>query len=282
MSGPIANTFMIGAQKSGTTYLASLLAQHADICVSDPKEPQFFGKEFDRGFEFYSRCFARPDAKIRLDASTTYTFLRPRHLLDEDGAPGYTENIPQRIKDHSPNAKFIYIMRDPVKRMMSMIRHGARNDERSRGGTVTLQAAVERNPMALLISKYADQIERYLEVWDKSDFLFLRFEDLKDNPQEVTSQVLDFLELSPLTLSLDAAKEDQHGAYRYTTAGRVLNQLGGAKSLARKALPAPLHRWIKSSIATAPSDLTFTEIDVVAPLLDDDRQRVFELTGLRI
>ena len=61
---------MIGAQKSGTTYLASLLGQSRDVCVSDPKEPQFFSTHFEDGFATYSKCFADPAAKIRLDAST--------------------------------------------------------------------------------------------------------------------------------------------------------------------------------------------------------------------
>lgn len=34
--------YLIGAQKSGTTTLAYLLAQHPDICLSEPKETHFF------------------------------------------------------------------------------------------------------------------------------------------------------------------------------------------------------------------------------------------------
>ena len=34
---PIANTFLIGAQKSGTTYLAALLDQNPHVCVIGPE-----------------------------------------------------------------------------------------------------------------------------------------------------------------------------------------------------------------------------------------------------
>ena len=38
-SVPNVGAFLLGAPKSGTTWLASALEQHPEICVSDPKEP---------------------------------------------------------------------------------------------------------------------------------------------------------------------------------------------------------------------------------------------------
>ena len=36
---PEVGAFLLGAPKCGTTWLAEVLAQHPEICVSDPKEP---------------------------------------------------------------------------------------------------------------------------------------------------------------------------------------------------------------------------------------------------
>jgi hypothetical protein len=42
MSPPRPNLFLIGAMKSGTTYLCDLLAAHPEIFMSSPKEPCHF------------------------------------------------------------------------------------------------------------------------------------------------------------------------------------------------------------------------------------------------
>ena len=36
------NVFLIGAMKSGTTYLSDLLGWHSQVFVSEPKEPSYF------------------------------------------------------------------------------------------------------------------------------------------------------------------------------------------------------------------------------------------------
>jgi hypothetical protein len=55
----VANTYLIGAQKAGTTYLAALLDQRPDVCVSDPKEPQFFTTGFRRRLRNLCAVFLR-------------------------------------------------------------------------------------------------------------------------------------------------------------------------------------------------------------------------------
>lgn len=277
-----ANVFLIGAQKSGTTYLASLLDAHPDVCVSDPKEPQFFSSCFDQGFDFYAECFATPDAPVRLDASTTYTFLRPRHALGLADAPGLMDPVPERISDACPDARFIYIMRDPIKRMMSAVRHQMRNDPDPAGQSVSLLKAVEANPMLLLVSRYADQIDRYLDVFDPSRFLFLDFEALKSAPEIAVAQTCTFMGISTDQIDLSAQAGEKHAAYRYTPFGRMMQEMEGTKNLLRRAVPKKMKDWAKASLLTAPIDVTFTDTEEVAQMLADDRARLPALTGLTI
>ena len=64
-----ANTFLIGAQRSGTTNLAHLLGFHPRIALSEPKEPVFFTRNWDRGFGWYEERFTNRERPITLDAS---------------------------------------------------------------------------------------------------------------------------------------------------------------------------------------------------------------------
>jgi len=52
---PDVGAFLLGAPKSGTTWLASALEQHPGICVSNPKEPNEVATHkgtFDRDMDF--------------------------------------------------------------------------------------------------------------------------------------------------------------------------------------------------------------------------------------
>lgn len=288
MADPVrfsANAFLIGAQKSGTTWLASLLEQSPDICVSAPKEPQFFTRQFDRGEAFYRSCFARPDAPVRLDASTTYSFLRPAHAMQVPDAPGLLDPVPQRIAEWSPEARFIYVLRDPVGRAASAYRHMMRMQPAPQG-PVSLLDCLREQPMLDLVSRYADQIERYFEVFPRERFLFLDFRDLTDHPGPTVRRICDFLGAAQPDLQLAAAEEARHGAYRMTSAGRALHRLRQAMpavaSLVRQGLPVPVERFLTQRIARAPAEIVLTHQAEAAALFRADLDRVEALTGLRL
>ena len=280
-----ANTFLIGAQKSGTTYLASLLGQSAAVCVSNPKEPQFFSSHFDCGAGFYERCFSDKTAPIRLDASTTYSFLRPRHAIEIVDAPGLLVPVPQRIKEHAPDARFIYIMRDPVQRAASAYRHNARFHPVP-GISLSLIECMRADPMLELVSRYSYQIERYFEVFPPDRFLFLKFDDLAQDPMAVVQKTCAFLDIPVTGISINSSASKKHGAYHVTIAGKVAqwaaNAFPGTIRALKATMPASLKSTIVDRVIKRPSDISFYDEDAAADLFRSDRERVFELTGLRI
>ena len=111
----IPNLFIVGAMKSGTSSLHNYLATHPEIYMSEFKEPQYFadlGKDISRNQfpteEAYLSLFKNAgNAKIIGESSTNYSKI-----------PEFT-GVPQRIKAFSPEAKIIYIMRDPIERALS-------------------------------------------------------------------------------------------------------------------------------------------------------------------
>lgn len=284
MSFP-ANTFLIGAQKCGTTYLASLLDQSRDVCVSDPKEPHYLSHRFDRGPAYYEGCFANPEAPVRLDASTTYTVLRPRRDMDVTDAPGILDPVPERIAECAPGARLIYIMRDPVKRAGSAYKHLLRKDAPPQGA-VSLVQCLEENPMLALTGRYADQIERYLEVFALSDFLFLDFADLIREPAAVVQKTCDFLGISAEGIAPERTGTEKNSAYQTTAAGQLLKKsarvLPGIRRAGRAVLPRGAQKLLIDNVLRKPSEVRFTDEAEAAALFAEDRARVFELTGMRI
>jgi len=109
------NLFVIGAQKCGTTSLVHLLKNHPEVATMTIKEGQFFTAWKDKYPEmtpedFYASRFKK-EAKVMIDASTSYSFY------------GNGEKAVQRIMDYNPQAKFIYIVREPIERTISHYQH---------------------------------------------------------------------------------------------------------------------------------------------------------------
>jgi len=104
------NFFIIGAPKCGTTSLAMWLSEHPNVFVTDPKEPEFFNKDFvppfKGGLKRYEALYnrVRPEHLAVGEASTSY--LRARSAVDE-------------ILKYSPEARFIVGLRNPVEMAIS-------------------------------------------------------------------------------------------------------------------------------------------------------------------
>ena len=103
MAGLLPNTFIIGAAKCGTTSLWLYLDAHPEIAFSANKEPAFFVRPHYRDELGLVRGLFRP-APVRGEASTVYT----THPVNS--------GVPERIRSLVPDAKLIYMVRDPVDR----------------------------------------------------------------------------------------------------------------------------------------------------------------------
>lgn len=277
------NTFLIGAQKSGTTYLASRLDQSPDVSVCEPKEPQFFTTGFETDRAVYEKSFANQAAKITLDASTTYTFLRPKHALDIEGAPGLLQPVPERIRAESPDAKFIYVMRDPVARAISAFKHNVRSLTRPPEGEVSLIEAFEKDPMLELVGRYGDQIERYFESFARETFLFLRFEDLISDPETAIRSCADFLGIDPGPVLAKEEAGDTHAAHSLSGAGRLLARAPGLKEGVRRMMPKGLRGALAERLLQRPApELSFPDKAEAADRFAADREKVRLLTGIEV
>lgn len=280
------NAYLIGAQKAGTTFLAARLDQSPDICVSDPKEPQYLTSQYHRGADWYASCFSAPNAPVLLDASTTYSFLRPCRFLDVLNAPGLLAPVPERMAALNPDAHLIYVLRDPVARAVSVYKHQQRY-KAAPAGEIYLPDVLDADPMIELVGRYADQIERYLEVFDIDRFLFIDFADLISKPDAVVARAANFLGVSPPEL-LPATDEDssRHKAHQVTRLGQLRRQLQtyvpGLEHGLRRILPQTIQKRFIEPLLKRDISLTLTGYGEAAERFSEDRRRVKELTGITI
>ena len=169
---------IIGAMKCGTSTLAKILDQHPDISVARGKEPHYFAfGDWKANLGAYHALFD-PAKKIWCDASTSYTCY-----------PEFNLQIWRDIFEYSPHVKFIYLVRDPVDRVLSNYMHLY-----ERGYTnYSLKEALVKVPSILTRGRYYTQIVPYIESFGRDAILILDFDDLKDHPKELVEQVCNFL-----------------------------------------------------------------------------------------
>lgn len=181
--------FVIGAMKSGSTTLASHLANCKHLYVSAPKEPQFFsGGRFGRlGQDAYLQLFsAAPDTALCCDASTCYSRY-----------PHYGE-VPSRLARHCPNARLIYLLRDPADRVYSHYLHNMRRRWLEyRLPPKSFASEWQTNAEYLDTSRYMYQLQRYLEHFSSDQVFLCTTRELEVDPSSLVDRICEFLGTPP-------------------------------------------------------------------------------------
>ncbi len=177
---------IIGAMKCGTTSIFKNLAQHAQIYGHPAKEINFFSEKYHLGMEWYSAKFKQ--GFINGESSPNYT-KRDEHI-----------DTAKLIYDCNPNMKLIYVVRDPIKRVVSHLHHDLYRD-RLRSSQVSSVLQADNKYMST--SKYAYQIEPYLQYFNLENILFVQFEDYLDNPQGVMNNICSFLGVSKYSFNFE-------------------------------------------------------------------------------
>jgi len=165
--------------KCATSTLHEQLARRQRFFMSEPKEPNFFNLEFhNRELADYQRLFAgaRED-QIVGESSTHYTKL-----------PTYQGTV-DRIHQHTPCARFVYLMRDPIERMVSHYVHQWTEGQVDR----SISDAVTSLPEYVAYSSYARQLEPYVERFGTDHILCVFFEHLVEDGEAELERVSRFL-----------------------------------------------------------------------------------------
>ncbi|MEO6867300.1 MAG: sulfotransferase [Gaiellales bacterium] len=193
---------IIGQPKSGTTALAAFLAQHPRVCVSVPKETARFATDLQRASdEFHGavRYF-----KVRDDATYAAAFAHctPGQLRgDASTAYLHSREAAANVHAANPDARLVVLLREPVSYMHSLHMqycNETTEDEPSFERALELEAeriagrsipSRVRVPSFVLYrerARYAPQLERWYEHFDREQVLVLLAEEFqRDNAGHV-------------------------------------------------------------------------------------------------
>ena len=199
---------IVGAQKGGTTALHSFLSKHQKVCMSNPKETDFFSTEAN-----WSKS---------VDYKTYHRFYTPslKSKIYGEASPGYMlnyKNVAPRIKKYNPNAKLIFILKNPIERAYSQYKMHVKRDGLDISFSEALDIAFcdEEKEMIifneesglssdtiktyLLFGHYIEQIEGFKKLFEDKQMMFLLTEELYTDHQNTMNKVCNFLDIPNFT-----------------------------------------------------------------------------------
>jgi len=187
-----------GTTKSATTSLFNWLKYHPEVCASSIKETRFFlDKEypvpskfrFEDGLEKYNTFFRHcDDLKIRFEATPDYL---------------YSESTPFKIKDSLPDVGFIFILREPVSRLISWYRFSKqwnfipKNTSFEEYIKLNMHDGFKPQHLrALEQGKYSLYLKRYLDLFGKERVFIAFFEEISKNSFSIMKEICLFSGIS--------------------------------------------------------------------------------------
>lgn len=187
----LPNFLGIGSERCASTWIHSVLSKHPQLYLPERKEFNFWSGEITKeNLENYTKYFEDEKVKDCLlgEISPTYAAM-------------YSEEV-ALLKELIPDLKVIFIIRNPVDRLISSI---------TRQWTffyIDKGASTNRNIFSILrcvdkgLSRRLTDYLRTYQIWSEhlgKDHIFLeKFDNISSNPQGVIIKILDFLDVQPI------------------------------------------------------------------------------------
>ena len=280
---PLVGSFLLGAPKCGTSWLADVLSQHPEICISNPKEPNIIAT--------HKGTFIRDDSS--LDLSGYGEFFRSEGVKVDCSVHAFScPKAPSRIKKIWPDAKFIVSLRDPVERAVSQWNHALDyGDDKKAGVDWSEFSTAWEDPRLRCDSLYGESLKNWLAFFPIDSFLIIETKVMRNLPHGVLKEVCNHIGVSEYSFDLGLVKDHNLASQRRTintigrfvkNSARILPQ-GLREMIARKLQNRGINIYRTKFFSTRTSGsrvITDSERELVRQSLVEDQYLLEELTGL--
>lgn len=193
------NFFILGAPKCGTTALASYLAEHPEVFMTDPKEPHHYNTDHRHGSyknrKAYLSLFAQAGNKHKAVGEASVWYL-------------YSQDAVRNILSDYPDAKFIVMLRNPVEMAPSLYRQKVFSahetaksfekawhlqETRRKGKEIPYFCTEPRHLLYKEACSLGNQCKRLLAQVDKDRVFTIIHDDFKSSPDRIWRDTLEFL-----------------------------------------------------------------------------------------
>ena len=287
----VPNFFIAGAPKAGTTSLYHWLAAHPQVYMSSIKEPSYFSLEArPENFapEYQERMLQQmSDVQSSLRSGTGQSlrhgvvgewedYLRLFVAAANKIAVGeasvvylWSKTAAQRIAERLPHSRILLILRDPAERAFSQYLHYVSFGQVSTSFRQHILASLNPGDKFGLYSPflemglYAEQLQRYLDVFPREQFRIWLYEDTVAEPEVFHRQVMEFLTIDSSFVP-DVSKRHNELLVPKLLGITQAMRRSGLWGRLRSTMPAPLRPLLRKvayrqrrSVHLAPEDRRF-------------------------
>ena len=157
----LPNLLIIGAAKAGTTSLHAYLALHPQVFMSRHKELQFFNRDDWRDRVAWYRDQFPTTLPVRGESSPGYS-MHP-----------WFPSVPERASELVPDARIVYLVRDPVERLVAQYVENYALHLEQRSLAEALRDFDSPSNRVVMGSRYAYQVDRWREHFPDRRILVL-------------------------------------------------------------------------------------------------------------
>lgn len=253
-------TFVVlGTAKAGTSSLYRYLVQHPQIYMAPQTELNFFAHEGETARQFRGPGDAEALAHYMVGSIEAYRAqfegVRGERAVGEVSTHDlYDARAPERLKRFAPDAQLIAVLRNPVDRAFSAFKHLLRD---GRETTTDFARALALEPQRIeagwellwhyaAMGHYGAQVQRYVELFDREQLRFYRYEEYEANTLAVVQDMYHFVGVEGTFVPDTSVRINVSGAVpRSLRLHGFLQQRNAAKSGLRMVLPPAARRWAK-------------------------------------
>lgn len=273
MEYPLPNFLIIGAMKSGTSSLYDDLKISEAFDLPDVKEPGVLVKvnTLEEAINRYKLHFKNTNKnKIRGDGSTYYTMQ-----------PLFPDISQFAKKLCGPKLKLVVILRNPVDRLVSHIRHdytAGRLKHRD------VEQALIDDSRYLAFSDYVMQLTPWVKTFGMSNIYCVSFSDYVKDRLYISKEVANFLGADPSSISSRTMISNQNSDIRRSIL--PVNVTEHYRLHIRKFIPQFLHQVGRNMISKPGKkpDIDFPDelISNLNKRFSDMEEKLYNLTGKEI
>jgi hypothetical protein len=262
---------IVGAQKAGTTSVASYLESHPDIVSHKEREFTYFvnDEEYASGYEKIFPSYFGSKNEVG------------KKLLIKNVGLMYHSYALDRLKEHNDNCKIIVCLRNPVDRAYSAFWYMKRmgwEDAHSFEEALDLEYSRLANNTRhahdcayVHRGLYADQLKKLFFTFNKSNISVIFLEELKKDSQLITD-LLNNLGLRHLVIpNIDRVK-NASSTTRFSFVPRLMSRQSIIKKSMKELLPNRMRRKIKENIQRL-NEIKFEQ----PPMHNETRSRLYKI-----
>lgn len=247
-----------GAPKSGTTALYYYLRQHPGFCLSEKKELHFFSRlSLERSVGGPGDRFVLAEIPKSFEEYLSYFNQCDDHQMAVDISPSYLFHLEtaERIYDHLPDARIVFILRNPVEKAFSQYTHLVGAGRESLAFEVAIEKEKDRQRQGFAdmwlyreSGFYSKALGNYLKIFGSDSVRVFFYGEFLNEPARVLREICIFTGVDPNFPFQPVSGVNRSGSPKSILAAKLFLAPNALTYFLRRIVPQGIGRSVRKVV----------------------------------